>query len=105
MGNRLSNEELLKSLSAAHNFRVENQGDKMKRVIVEENGEIIFDCDVQVTVVDRNIYYEVDIFWEDVCYDFRAKGLYGMYSSTYYMMKYEGNELIINSGDKVIRII
>lgn len=105
MSNKLPSEEMYKSHSAAQNYRVKNQGDIIKRIIIEKDGDEIFDCDLHVIVENCGIYYEVDIFWEDVCFDFRANGLYGKYSSTYNMMRYEDGELSINCGDIIIRII
>lgn len=105
MSQNLSAKERLSSLSAMQEYMRDYPGNNKKRVIVKSGTEIIFNENISVIAGDYNIYFKVDIIWEDAEFDFRGNGLYGSYSSTYYVIKYEGGVLTIYSDDIVIEII
>lgn len=105
MGQKLSREESLSSLSAIQQYMLDCPGNNTKRVIVRNGTEVIFNENISVAAGDYNIYFKVHIIWEDAEFNFRDNGLYGSYSSTYYVIKYDGNILTIYSDDIVIEII
>lgn len=105
MGKKLSTEERLSSLSAIQEYMRDCPGTNTKRVVVKSGTEIIFNGNISVIAGDYNIYFKVDIIWEDAEFDFRSKGLYGSYSSTYYVIQYDGSILTIYSDDIVIEIM
>ena len=105
MSEKLSTEESLKSLSAIKEYRIDNPGTNEKRVVVLKNGETIFDDVLSVIAGDFNIYFRVDIIWEDAKFDYRGNGLYGYYSSTYNVVTYANTVLNIYSDNIVISII
>lgn len=105
MSKKLSTEESLKSLSAINDYRIDNPGNEKKRVVVTKKGRTIFNDVVSVIAGDYNIYFKVDIIWEDVEFDYRENGLYGYYSSTYNIITYDNGVLNIYSDNIVISII
>lgn len=105
MSEKLSTEESLKSLNAIREYRIDNPGTKEKRVVVVKNEETIFNDVLSVIAGDYNIYFKVDIIWEDAKFDYRGNGLYGYYSSTYNIVTYTNNVLNIYSDNIVISII
>ena len=105
MGKKLSFEERLDSLNAIKEFKIDNPGTVKKRVIVRKNGKIIFNDEISVIAGNYNIYYKIDIIWEDVEFDYRENGLYGYYSSTYSVVTYDNSVLNIYDGDIEISII
>ena len=68
-------------------------------------GKTIFNNIVSVIAGDYNIYFKVDIIWEDADFDYKESGLNGYYSSTYHVVRYDNNILNIYSDDVVISII
>ena len=50
-------------------------------------------------------YLKVDIIWEDANFDYKEKGLFGYYSSTYHKKRYDSGVLSIYSDDITITII
>ena len=48
-----------------------------KRVVVAKNGNTIFNDVISVIAEDYNIYFRVDIIWEDAEFDYKKNGLYG----------------------------
>lgn len=105
MSEKLSVEESLKSLDAINNYRIDNPGNQKKRVVVVKRGKTIFNDVVSVIAGDYNIYFKVDIIWEDAGFNYRENGLYGNYSSTYNVVTYDNNVLNIYSDDITISII
>lgn len=105
MSKQLSDEESLKSLRAINEYRIDNPGNIKKRVVVVKNGKTIFNDVISVIAGDYNIYFKVDIIWEDADFDYRENGLYGYYSSTYNVVTYEKGVLNIYSDGIVISII
>ncbi len=105
MGKKLSTEESLSSLSAIQQYMYDFPGTNRKRVVVKNGTKVVFNENISVIAGDYNIYFKVDIIWEDAEFDFRDKGLYGSYSSTYYVINYDGNILTIYSDDIVIEIM
>lgn len=105
MGKKLSFEESLDSLNAINEFKIHNPGTVKKRVIVRKNGKNIFNDEISVIAGNYNIYYKIDIIWEDVEFDYRENGLYGYYSSTYSVVTYDNSVLNIYDGDIEISII
>lgn len=108
MANKLTNEEKLNSLSAAHHF-LQNNGGNIKinaMVLAEKNGDIIFKSKVNIMVGDYQIYYQVSISWEEGLEeneDYHQLGLFGYYSTNYCEMKYSRGTLVIQS-DKNVKI-
>ena len=105
MSKKLSNEESLKSLRAINDYRINNPGTVKKRVVVVKNGNTIFNDVISVIAGDYNIYFKVDIIWEDAEFDYKENGLYGYYSSTYNVVTYDNSILTIYSDDIVINIL
>jgi len=105
MGKKLSFEESLDSLNAIKEFKSDNPGTVKKRVIALKNGKNIFNDEISVIAGDYNIYYKIDIIWEDVEFDYRDNGLYGYYSSTYSVVTYDNSVLNIYDDDIEISII
>lgn len=105
MSKKLSVEESLKSLRAISNYKIDNPGNVNKRVIVVKSGKTIFNDVISVIAGDYNIYYKVDIIWEDAGFDYRKNGLYGYYSSTYNVVVYDNDILNIYADDMVISIM
>ncbi|MDE7251383.1 MAG: hypothetical protein K2O32_00360 [Acetatifactor sp.] len=105
MSKKLSDEESLKSLWAINEYRIKNKGTRKKRVVVEKSGNTIFDDKVSVIAGDYNIYFKVDIIWEDANFDYKEYGLYGNYSSDYNVVTYDKIVLKIYSDDIIISII
>lgn len=105
MSKKLSVEKSLKSLRAINNYRIDNPGNEKKRVVVVKSGKTIFNDVVSVIAGDYNIYFKVDIIWEDAKFNYKENGLYGYYSSTYNVATYDNSVLNIYSDDIVISII
>lgn len=105
MSKKLSVEESRKSLIAISDYRIDNPGTNKKRVVVIKNGQTIFNDVISVIAGDYNIYFKVDIIWEDADFDYKENGLYGYYSSTYNVVTYGNNVLNIYSEDILISII
>ncbi|MCM1156507.1 MAG: hypothetical protein NC392_14225 [Roseburia sp.] len=105
MSKELSSEESLKSLRAISNYRIDNPGNGKKRVVVVKSGKTIFNDVISVIAGDCNIYFKVDIIWEDAEFDYKERGLHGYYSSTYNVVTYDNSVLNIYSDDIVISII
>ncbi|MEY8367303.1 hypothetical protein AALA24_00915 [Anaerovoracaceae bacterium 42-11] len=105
MSKKLSADESLKSLRAISDYRIDNLGSRKKQVVVVKNGKTIFKDVISVIAGDYNIYFKVDIIWEDVEFDYRENGLYGYYSSTYNIITYDNGVLNIYSDNIVISII
>lgn len=105
MSKELTNDEKLKSISAINFYRQNNPGTLKKRVVVRNCDKIIFNDEVSVIAGDYNIYFKVDIIWEDANFDFRNNGLYGYYSSTYNKVIYDGNVMTIYSNTIIIDIM
>ena len=105
MSKKLSDEESVESVSAISRYRINNSGAGMKNVVVTKNGKKIFEGKIGVTTIKHNIYYEVDIIWEDAGFDYKKHGLFGYYSSTYNKITYDNIVLKIYSDDIVISII
>lgn len=105
MSKKLSTEESLKSLRAINDYRIDNPGTRKKKVIVVKSGKTIFNDEISVIAGDYNIYFKVDIIWEDAGFDYKGNGLYGYYSSTYNIVTYDNSVLIIYSDDIIIRVI
>lgn len=105
MSKRLPDEDSFKSLNAIKNYRIDNPGKEKKRVVVVKNGKTLFNDVVSVIAGDYNIYFQVDIIWEDAEFNYKENGLYGYYSSTYNVVTYDNNVLNIYSDDIIISII
>ena len=105
MSKQLSDEESLKSLRAINEYRIDNPGNIKKRVVVVKNGKTIFNDVISVIAGDYNIYFKVDIIWEDADFDYRENGLFGYYSSTYNVVRFDMGVLILFSDGIVISII
>lgn len=105
MSKKLSFEESQKSLIAISDYRIDNPGNGKKRVIVVKSGKTIFNDVISVIAGDYNIYFRVDIIWEDAEFDYKENGLYGYYSSTYNVVTYDNGILNIYSDNIVISII
>lgn len=105
MSKKLSFEESQKSLRAINDYRIDNPGNRKKRVVVVKNGKTIFNDVISVIAGDYNIYFKVDIIWEDAEFDYKENGLYGNYSSTYNVVTYDNSVLNIYSENIVISII
>lgn len=105
MSKKLSTEESLKSLRAINDYKINNPGTVKKRVVVAKNGNTIFNDVISVIAGDYNIYFRVDIIWEDAEFDYKGNGLYGYYSSTYNVITYDNSVLTIYSDDIVINIL
>ena len=105
MSKKLSTEESLKSLRAINDYRINNPGTVKKRVVVVKNGNTIFNDVISVIAGDYNIYFKVDIIWEEAEFDYKENGLYGNYSSTYNVVTYDNSVLAIYSDDIVINIL
>ncbi len=105
MSKKLSVDESLKSLSAIKDYRIDNPGNGKKRVVVVKSGKTIFNDVISVIAGDYNIYFKVDIIWEDADFDYKENGLYGYYSSTYNVVTYDNSVLNIYSDDIIISII
>lgn len=104
MSKKLSTEEIFKSLNAIRNYRIKNLGYQKKRVVVLKNGKLIFNGVISVIAGEYNLYFRVDIIWEDAKFDYKKNGLYGYYSSTYHVVTYDDDTLNIYSDDIVISI-
>lgn len=105
MSKKLSTVESQKSLKAINEYRIDNPGTKKKRVVVAKSGEEILNDIVSVVAGNYNIYYKVDIIWEDVGFDYKENGLNGYYSSTYHVVTYDNGILNIYSDEIVISIL
>ena len=105
MSEKLSFDESLESMDAINQYRMDNPGTNIKRVIVKKGMKIIFNDEIKVIAGDYNTYFKLDILWEDVGFDFRNNGLYGSYSSTYYIIEYDCMVLTIYSDDIEIEIM
>lgn len=105
MSQKLPVEKSRLSLYAIQQYILDFPGTNIKKVIVRNKNDVIFNENINVIAGDYNIYFKVDIMWEDVEFDFKQKGLYGTYSSTYYEIEYEERVLTIYSNDIVIEII
>lgn len=105
MSKKLSVEESLKSIRAICDYKIDNPGNKKKRVVVVKSGNTIFNDEVSVIAGDYNVYFKVDIIWEDAGFDYKERGLFGYYSSTYNVVTYASGVLKIYSDDIVISII
>ncbi len=105
---KLSAKDRLESLNEIKKYRIDNPGTKKKRAVVEKNGKTIFDDKVPVVAGDYNIYFNVDIIWEDADFDDYSKyGLCGSYSSDYNVATYNNSilQLCDNDNSIVITII
>ena len=105
MSEKLSFQESAKSANAISMYRRDNTENTNKRVIVEKNGQAIFNEEITVIAGDYNSYLKVDIIWEDANFDYKEKGLFGYYSSTYHKVRYDSGVLSIYSNDITITII
>lgn len=105
MSKKLTSGKNLKGASAVAAYRRDNSGSKKKRVIVKNNGNIIFNDEILVTAGDYGNYFSVDIMWENVKPDYKEIGLYGSYSSNYKEITYDDYTLSIYSDDIVINIM
>lgn len=105
MSEKLTDEESMKSLRAISDYRIDNRGNVNKRVVVTKHGKTIFNDIVPVSAGDCNIYFKVDILWEEAGFNYKKNGLYGYYSSTYNRVTYENDVLDIYSDDIIISII
>lgn len=105
MSKKLSTKESQESLGAINDYRIDHPGNQKKRVVVVKSGKTIFNDVITVIAGDYNIYFKVDIIWEDAGFDYKGNGLYGYYSSTYNVATYDNSVLNIYSDDIIISII
>lgn len=104
MGNKVSGEMSLNNISALVEFSRDNTNKSVKTVIAKRGNEIIFNDIVTVIVGDYNIYYRLDIIWDDVISEdeYHDLGLYGYYSSDYCEISYSQKVLTVNTTDGII---
>ena len=100
MGNKLSDRENINNISACIDYINENSDNGKKHVIAKRNGKAIFNDEVTVNFKKTNLYYNVNIFWDDKISEesYHELGLNGYYSSMFYKMHYENKLLHISAG-------
>lgn len=99
MGNKISANESMDSISALMEYKRNFSASQKMRVVAERDHEIIFNNRVMVVIGDYNIYQRVDIMWDDVEPDYHDIGLYGYYSTDYCHMDYDDGVLTIFDGN------
>ena len=104
MSKKVSADEGIKNIGELIAFRKDNSNTSKKRVVVEMNGRTIFNDNVTVVIGDYNIYYRVDIIWDDVITqdEYHNLGLYGYYSSDYCEMDYSAGVLTIDTREGIV---
>ena len=98
----LSIESQAKNFSSLQAFKNDNSNLCSKKVIAKKGKELLFDQIVQVSISEHNLYFNVNIMWEDYNdTDFRALGLYGSYSTKYEKIRYQNEVLKIKTTDGI----
>lgn len=104
MGKKVSSEMSLNNISTLVEFSRDNTNKSVKTVIAKRGNEILFNDKVSVIVGDYNIYYRLDIIWDDVVSEdeYHNLGLYGYYSSDYCEISYSQEVLTIDTTDGIV---
>lgn len=111
MGHKLSNTESSKSHKVLSNFKKVNGYSSKKDIVVKTaNGIDEVFKDVRVVIRDNSYgtdLCEIDIIWEDAGLtekEYRAKGLYGIYSSVYCKIREQYHKILIYSDHNIIEV-
>lgn len=104
MSKKVDSKVGFENISALVEFRRENSTKVVKSVVVKKGNTIIFNDKVTVIVGDYNIYFRLDIIWDDVITEeeYHALGLYGYYSSDYCDMEYSQKILTVDTRDGIV---
>lgn len=102
MGKKLSEKENIYGISALQDYKREFSSYGEMLVIAKKDNEVIFNGRVTVGIGDYNIYFKVDIIWDDVEPNYHDIGLFGYYSTNYCKMKYANGILTIEDGNGIV---
>lgn len=111
MNEKLSMDEQNNSVDAVMQFRMActNYNLMDTNVKVINDGNVEFDDNVKVSVVEQHSWFEIPILWEDAGLSrekFRKLDYYGKYSTSYYRMEFlqHSSQLRIITNDPVMSI-
>lgn len=94
----------LNGISVLQDYLRQYSANEKMLVIAKRGNEVLFIDRVDVVVGNYNIYFRVDIMWEDIEPDFRNIGLRGYYSTSYYQMNFSNKVLTIYDNNIEITI-
>ena len=104
MGAQLSWDKRQDNMASVEEYLREFSEDETMHVTVEKDGKIICKDYFGVTITRTNVYFNININWEDGGINFKKKKLHGYYSTTFCTMEFQGRCQKINSDEHVILI-
>ena len=106
MGKKLSDKENISNIDACVEYSKTYSAFGKKHVIAYREDDVIFLDLITVNISKANIYYNVNIMWDEKISEMKYKeiGLHGYYSTMYCCMEYKEGLLIIKSDNIRIEI-